>query len=493
MNTRAKPLLAELTTISLESRSNEPKFKALYRELRQAILAGRFKSETRLPSTRSLALQLSVGRNTVLSAFDQLIAEGYLETRKGAGTYVASELPDHWISAKPLNKKSSVKKSEAIALSNYGKTLNKESIRSEYGNQSFAVGVPDLKAFPHKTWNQIATQISPTGLSGLMGYDDPKGYQPLREAIADYVSSSRAVNCSPDQVLVTCGAQQALDLCARLLLDTHDIAAMENPGYIGARRALTATGAKVELCPVDDHGINISPLKKLSNPPKLLYVTPAHQYPLGAMLPLERRLSLLEWATENNCWIIEDDYDSEYHYQNRPIASLQGLAGNDQVIYMGSFSKVLFPSLRLGYLILPPSLMPIFTCARQEHSGLIPIHSQAVTAEFMQQGHFGRHLRKMRVLYAEKLDCLLKACEQLKPWCTVHALGAGMHLALEFNSKMSESEVSKKLQQQGVLHSRLSHYYQGQSKKQGLVLGFANSSLNQINTGITDIRNVLNS
>ncbi len=484
-------VLSELPGITIDGKSHEPKFRVLYRELRKAVLSGQLKSGTRLPSTRILARQLSISRNTVLNAFDQLIAEGYLETQTGAGTYVASKLPEHWSSAKPVNGKPITAIAPSIALSNYANTLENVSLRSDQGNQTFAVGVPDLKAFPHKIWNRISSQISPAGLPGLMGYDNPQGYTPLRESIADYVRTSRAVNCHSNQILITCGAQQALDICSRLLLNPQDTAAMEEPGYIGTRRALISTGANVELCPVDHQGLQLDFLDSLNSQPKLLYVTPAHQYPLGAMMPLERRLGLLNWATKNNCWLVEDDYDSEYHYQNRPIASLHSLATTEQVIYMGSFSKVLFPSLRLGYLVLPEPLVSIFTKARQEQSGLISAHSQAVTAEFMKQGHFSRHLRKMRLLYADKLDCLLTTCKQLEPWCTVHARGAGMHLALEFIPELSESEVSKELFVQGVLHSRLSSYFQGNEKMQGLVLGFANSSHQQIVDGVETIHQTI--
>ncbi len=481
--------VSELQDLKLSHNLKEPLFKQIYSALRSKILEGYLKPGTKLPASRALANQLKVSRNTVIAAFDQLLAEGYPESKTGSGTFVAIELPESW-QPNPASHNSKAS-SPSVKLSDYSEHLNRMDMRKEIGNHTFCVGVPDLRAFPHKIWNRLCQQLPATGLTSLMGYGPPEGYEPLREAIADYVRTSRSVQCETRQIIVTSGAQQALDLCARILMNPGQTAAIEEPGYIGARRALSSAGAEIMTCPVDNHGLILKTLKKSQRKPKLIYVTPAHQYPLGAMMPLDRRMELLDWAFEQQCWIIEDDYDSEYHYQSRPVASLQGLARQQQVIYMGSFSKVLYPSLRLGYLILPPALVDVFTKAKQEQTGMTPMHTQAVTAAFMQEGHFSRHLRRMRLHYEEKLNTLLQACQVLKPWCSVHDQGAGMHLALEFKADINEVAVVQQLKEKKILCSPLSSYFYGKNKQYGLVLGFTNSTPEEINQGVAEIYKVL--
>lgn len=467
--------LVEMPELTLDIDSDEPLFDQLYQAIRIRVLNRHLSPGTRLPSSRGLAKQLGIARNTVIAAYEQLIAEGYLASRTGAGTFVTEELPESWF--QPETHSVPVEQSFAdMALSQYAQIISKEEVRQGSENQSFAVGVPDLKAFPAKLWNKVASSIPQAGLTGLMGFQYPQGLQELREAITDYVRSSRAVRCEPEQVIITHGAQQGLDLCARLFLNPDDPAAMENPGYIGARRAITASGARITPLPVDEQGLTVDQLESVSPSPKLVYVTPAHHYPLGSVMSLQRRTQLLNWAARNNSWIIEDDYDSEYHYQNRPLASLQGLCRDNRVIYIGSFSKVLFPALRLGYLILPKNLVDVFTKAKMEHSGETPVHIQATTAAFIQQGYFSNHLKRMRVLYATKLKAMLAACEKLKPWCRVHSHGAGMHLVLEFTADICEATVFEQLQKNNIYCSRLSQYYLDQPEKQGLALGFANSN-----------------
>ncbi|MGI9276458.1 MAG: PLP-dependent aminotransferase family protein [Endozoicomonas sp.] len=482
--------LAEMPDLVLDSDISTAMFRQLYLALREQVLDGRLRPGTRLPSSRALAGDLGVGRNTVIAAFDQLLAEGYLETRKGSGTYIAEVLPETWHSAKPLP---TVNHSGAarLQLSDYAELMSRETIRSGQTNQSFCVGVPNLRAFPAKVWNRLQQQVPSAGLTEIMGFNDPMGYQPLREAVADYVRSSRAVNCEAEQILITTGAQQALDLCARLLLNSGDQAVLENPGYLGARRALLAAGAELVPCPVDHQGMMVQKLDGLTENPRLIYVTPAHQYPMGPVLPLERRAELLEWAYQNQCWVLEDDYDSEYHYQHRPLSSLQGLDRQQQVINIGSFSKVLFPALRLGYLVLPQALVSTFVKAKMEHSGDTSLHTQATVAAFMQEGHFSRHLKRMRLLYAKTLEVMLEACQGLKPWCRIHEYGAGMHLVLEFTSPLPEQAVYEQLRQSGILCSRLSSYYFRDNKKFGLVLGFTNSSPTEIEKGVEKIRKIL--
>ncbi len=471
--------MAEIRHLELDNTLSSHLFRQLYLALRQQILEGQLRPGTRLPSSRALANQLELSRNTVLASYEQLLAEGYLQSKSGAGTFVSTELPESWHQA-PIDKPIFQKTDTASSLSEYAARISTETIRTNGSNSSFTVGLPDLRAFPEKIWNRLSQQIPATGFTGVMGFGDPAGYAPLRDAIADYVRSSRAVHCEASQVVITAGAQQGLDLCARLLLNTGDIAAMEDPGYMGARRAFQSVGADLKACPVDNHGLIIDTLYQLPKAPTLVYVTPAHQYPMGPALSLERRTALLDWAQINDSWIIEDDYDSEYHYNHRPLASLQGLALQQQVIYSGSFSKVLFPSLRLGYLVLPPSLVAVFVKAKMEHAGETPMHTQAVTAAFMQEGHFGRHLKRMRLSYGAKLDTMLEYCKPLSSWCQIHASGAGMHLVLELKTGLSEACLHKALTDEKILCSRLSSYYISPCKKSGLVLGFANCQQTEI-------------
>ncbi|MET4692882.1 PLP-dependent aminotransferase family protein [Endozoicomonas lisbonensis] len=478
--------LVEMPELKLDSDCGTPLFDQLYQTIRQRVLNRLLSPGTRLPSSRNLARQLGIARNTVIAAYEQLIAEGYLESKSGSGTFVTEELPEAWFQA-DTQPSSARQPLQTIELSNYADVIKGENIREMGSNQGFTVGIPDLKAFPAKLWNKVSNSIPQAGLTELMGFQYPQGLPELQEAITDYVRSSRAVRCEPDHVVITQGAQQALDLCARLFLNPGDPVAMENPGYIGAQRAINATGAHIIPLPVDEQGVVVSALEQLHPPPKLVYVTPAHHYPLGNVMSLQRRTQLLNWATTHNSWILEDDYDSEYHYQNRPLASLQGLCENSRVIYIGSFSKVLFPALRLGYTILPPSLTDVFTKAKMEHSGETPVHIQATTAAFIQQGYFSNHLKRMRVLYARKLDTMLNACELLKPWCKVHAQGAGMHLVLEFIADICEESIVSQLLKKRIYCSRLSQYYLGKPEKYGLALGFANSSESEIKHKVEQI------
>jgi len=470
--------IAEIKDLVLNRLDSVPLASQLYLALRQQILAGRLSPAARLPSTRVLAAQLGIGRNTVIQALEQLQTEGYIELKPGAGSFISEQIPDHWRPGSDLP----------------GLNLESSRFTSVHGqNQGFCVGVPDLKAFPHKIWNRLAQQQSFSGVQNLMGFGDPEGYWPLREAVADYVRTSRAVRCRPEQILITSGAQQGLELACRVLLQKGDVGAIEEPGYRGMRRALQVSANTMLAVPVDGSGIEVGALVCAKPVPKLVYVTPANQYPMGVVLSLERKSTLLEWAANNQSWVIEDDYDSEYHYHHRPLASLQGIDVHQRVVYVGSFSKVLFPALRLGYLILPETLMKDFVAAKQQSAGDAALHSQAVTAAFIKEGHFNRHLRRMRLNYAQKLQHLLDCCIALKPWCKVHSSGAGLHIVLEFTVAIDEDAVAKQLLELGVYCSVFKQYFFTPGKRQGLVLGFANSSVTEITDKVKLILAVLSS
>ncbi|WP_281648433.1 PLP-dependent aminotransferase family protein [Parendozoicomonas sp. Alg238-R29] len=483
---------------------NGPLFQELYQELKRRVLEGELPPGIRLPPSRLLAAQLNIGRNTVTAAFNQLLAEGYLQSKTGSGTYVADSLPEQWLHTRKTQRSSSEENFNGT-LSNYGQLCAKaapvqandnpvQANNNPVKNSSFTVGVPDLKAFPFALWNKIQNQQSQLTRCSSMGFGNPAGLPALREAIADYLRTSRSVKCTPDQIVITNGAQQALALCARLLINEGEYAAIEEPGYRGAHCSFLAAGAQLQPCTLDEQGLMTEKLANLSTSPKVIYTSPAHQYPTGAILPLDRRLELLNWAARNNCWIIEDDYDSEYHYRNRPLASLQGLSSRHQVIYIGSFSKVLFPALRLGYLVLPESLVKPFITARQAMAGEIPLQTQATVSSFIREGHFSRHIRRMRLLYEKKQQILQVACRTLAPWCTAPCSGSGMHQVLYLKPELRhlESQLHKRLQEQGIYSSTLSSYFLGQPQQAGLVLGFANSSELEIIEGVATIRQTLN-
>ncbi|WP_019529309.1 PLP-dependent aminotransferase family protein [Dasania marina] len=484
MNTLTSTMLND---IQLDKQLSSSLSLQLYEAIRGRVLSRQLVAGTKLASSRVLAQQLQISRNTVLTAIDQLRAEGYLESRTGSGVWVTSSLPDYHMEPAPalsLTKTSAIK----TTLSEFGCQLAKMDADNEPVNHSFSLGVPALDHFPTDVWQRLSNRQQELKDPDLLGFTDSLGYLPLRESIRHYLQESRGINCTTEQILISYGAQQALDLCARVLLNRKDMAVVEEPGYHGMKAALTSVGASIKPCKVDQQGLNINALRLLKNKPKMIYTTPAHQYPLGQIMPLTRRLQLLEWAATNNCWIIEDDYDSEYHFTHRPLPAMQSLAQHDQVIYLGSFSKVLFPAIRLGYLVLPKNLIKAFTNAKFVSCAETAIHNQIVTANFLQEGHFKTHLKRMRVLYGERWQIIRRECEQQLPnWCELQAEHAGMHVVIIFNKHVDDQKLQDILAKKQLITHSLSDFYYGNNKRYGLVLGFANSSPEQIKQGIATI------
>ena len=455
----------------------------LQTQLRNWICEGRLQPGTKLPSSRMLSNELGVSRNTVTLVMEQLRSEGFLASFPGKGVYVAESLPVNINGIKHIDWQYKVAKPE---LSDFAKSLA-ESPLTEHGlSLPFTPGIPDLDAFPKKVWNTL--QRRHNSRTRLMGYDGNQGYKPLREALAEYLRLSRGVRCQANQIIITHGAQQAISLCAKLLINENDNVLVENPGYMGAKKAFKARGANMIPCRLNENGLNIKSLDAGSNSNKankLMYCTPTHQYPLGGILPASDRLNLLDWASKHNTWIIEDDYDSEFHFHHNPVAALQGMAEHTPVIYMGSFSKTLFPALRLGYLVVPQELASLFVKAKSFMSGESALLSQAVIADFIVEGHFTRHLRRMRQLYKEKwlhLNYLFE--NKLKNKVNPIAKSAGMHLAIEIPN-CDDKQLSKALKTEGFGSSPLSAYYLNtptnttMPNMTGLVLGFANTNAQQ--------------
>ncbi|OUS24299.1 hypothetical protein A9Q99_25565 [Gammaproteobacteria bacterium 45_16_T64] len=477
----------------------------LYQELKTRILNGRLVPEMRLPSTRSLSQSLSVSRNTVNGALEQLKAEGYIKTKPGAGHYVSDDIPDNFLRADSIVS-ASIRPtcSRELSLSSMGQSLMGNTPVRVYGNGSFEAGVPDLQAFPLQKWGQIYQRHSQR--ASLLGYDCLQGYEPLRHVLAEYLRSSRGLLCSPDQVIITVGAQQAASIAIQILLENDDEVYVENPGYIGMRKAFEAHGVKPVGIPVGEQGIDVAALPRQPTG-KLLCLTPTHQYPMGGIIPLANRLKILQWAADNGIWVLEDDYDSEYHYDHKPIAAMQGLGLQEQVIYIGSFSKVLYPGLRLGYLVVPERLVGACVKAKNHMAGQTAIVEQATTAEFIETGQFVRHIRKMRMLYKDKQRAILDSCrEHLADVGTPQYTGAGMHIVLTFRPELCEKglrdvDVVKEMTARNIFAGALSAYYLAQPltqplaqpQHQGVVLGFANTHVRDMSDKIKVIRQVIDS
>lgn len=486
-------------------------YQQLYDGLRQAILSGRLRAGVRLPSTRDLSTGLTVSRNTTMAAFEQLVAEGYLESRVGDGTYVSSALPDELsLVNRRLGSSHSLPPSLAGNFSQRHQrivTAPMGGAVDEHTPRAFRTGIPALDMFPTKIWARLTAQRWRNAGPDLLTYGDACGYWPLRQAIAEYLGAARGVRCTADQVLITAGSQHALDLVAQVLLDPGDPVWIEDPGYRGARAAFLGVGARLLPIPVDAEGLCVDIGAAQQPAARLIYVTPSHQYPTGTTMSIARRLALLDWAQQHNAWILEDDYDSEYRYRGRPLAALQGLdqvdgcalrAGGaaagpcaNRVLYSGTFSKVLFPGLRLGYLVTPPALTAAFSDALYLAHRYLPVFDQAVLADFILDGHFARHIRRMRTLYAERQQTLVTALQQhLAAYLTVDHAEAGLHLVAWCNTALDDEQIAEAAWQQGVEVAPISAYVMGPPMRGGLVLGYGMLKPDEIRTGVQKLARV---
>lgn len=466
-------------TLELNRGSNTPLHQQLYEGLREVILTGRLAGGTKLPSTRALACELGLSRNTVADAFRQLSAEGYLEGKVGSGTYVSESLPDGLLAARPTNTIVDPQAGRNTrGLSRRGRLLadtQATTVRDVgSGARAFRPGVPAVEEFPASTWRRLENEIWRRPLQQLLGYGEPAGYGPLRQVISEYLGATRGLSCEPEQIVVVSGSQQALDLCARLLLDPGDAAWIEDPCYAGARAALSAGGARLTPIPVDEEGLDVGAGEERAPDARLAYVTPSHQYPSGVTMSVGRRLSLLRWASRTGAWILEDDYDGEFRYWGRPLQALQGLDTDGRVIYLGTFSKVLFPALRLGYVVVLPDLVDAFEAARELTDRHPPTVEQAVLAEFICGGHFARHVRRMRTLYAERQEALVGATSrELSGVVNVEPYGAGMHLVGWLPEGTDDGVASRLAASRGVEAPSLSAHCIENTRSPGLLLGYA--------------------
>lgn len=474
----------------------QDRWRWLYTELRSAILEGRLKPGARMPSTRSLGKQYSLARGTVVSAFEQLQAEGYTNTEVGAGTYVASGVPDGFLSAS-LKPAALAPATSKAALSKRAQQFLKgvEVLPASHSiGKAFRAYEPAIDLFPTGLWARVASRVLRRAPRSLYGHGNAAGYQPLRRAIAEYVGASRGVRCSPEQIIVTLGVQQAVDLIGRFLLATGDQVWMEDPGYSGALQTLRATGARIVPIPVDGDGLIVKTGRKLAPKAKLAYVTPANQFPMGVTMSADRRLELLHWAASANAWVVEDDYDAEYRYVGHPVAALQALDNCGCVIYVGTFTKMLFNALRLGFMVLPERLVEAFVSARSFVDRHPPTLDQAILAEFITEGHFGHHLRRMRQTYAERIDVLKTAADKhLRGVLDVVHAGAGIRTLGWLKTWKSDRDATLQAQKLGLEVIPLSTFTMKYEQPPALMLGFASCNPAELRRGVSVLATALRS
>jgi len=479
--------------IVVDRRAQRPLHRQIYDGFREGILGRRLRPGQQVPSSRALASELGLSRIPILSAYSQLLAEGYFESRSGAGTFVSTSLPEHLLSIEYRGNGALSK-----SLSGSRRLSDRSAILPRFnpapwlfGWGAFAVSQLALDHFPFRIWSSLMTRHCRRIRVSSLHFSDPAGSLEFRKAIASYLRTSRAVNCEPEQILIVNGSQQALEISARALLDRGDRVWMEEPGYMLARQVLQMAGCELIPVPVDEEGMNVNAGIKLCRKARVAFVTPSHQFPLGVTMSASRRLQLLDWAHSTGSWIMEDDYDSEYRYETMPIASLQGIDRHSRVIYIGTFSKTLFPSLRLGYMVVPPDLVDRFVAVRHAMD-IYPAHLyQAVLTDFIREGHFARHIRRTRMLYQERRNAIMDALrDQFGNRLRLFGGEAGLHLVAKLPKGIKDKQVSLRAAKQKLWLWPLSPYYLGEAQH-GFVLGFGSTSPRDIPAAVGKLRLLL--
>ena len=482
-----------LPVIAVDRNSPKPLHRQLYEGYRDAIVERRLRAGQRIPPTRSLAAELQISRIPVLNAFEQLLAEGYFASRVGSGTFVASSVPDELSTPKPEG-------ASCVQPIRPGPRLvgrNAAALRRELepwfkGRGAFAVGGPPVDRFPTRVWSKLVARRSRRLDPQLLHYSPVMGFAPLREAVAEYLRTARGVRCEAAQVMIVGGAQQGIELSARVLLDADSAVWVEDPGCYGVQNVLRLAGARVIPVSVDEEGLVVAEGIARCPRARAVFVTPSHQFPLGVTMSASRRLQLLDWAQRTGSWIIEDDYDSEYRYGNLPITSLQGLDRDSRVIYVGTFSKIMFPALRIGYIVVPVDLVASFRAVRRATDKFSPTFPQAVMADFIEEGHFARHVRRVRVVCGQRRTALVEAIRtELGP--AVQLLGdpAGMYLTVALSGRFRDREIALRAARQHLWAAPLSERYLAKPERQGLVLGYGGTSTEEIAQGVRRLKDVL--
>jgi GntR family transcriptional regulator/MocR family aminotransferase len=486
----------QFSDLALGSRGpNVTLYRWLYDELRGAILDGRLQSGTKIPSSRSISRQHRVARGTVVSALEQLAAEGYINGRVGSGSFVRDAAPDRLLEVKARDLPANPDVSRAT-LSDRGRSLSAHlffpTVWLKPTAPPLRVGQPALGAFPVDLWSRVAARRLRRMSASLISRSESFGYLPLREEIATHLGRFRGIKCTAEQIIVTSGTQQSLDLAARLLLDPGDSVWVEDPGYPGAVAIFRALGASIVPVPVDEQGLVCAVGSKRCKSAKLAYVTPAHQFPMGVTMSLSRRLELLKWAHEEDAWILEDDYDGEFRFAGRPLVALRSLDTRGSVIYANTFNKVLFPTLRLGYLVLPSRLVKSFASAKSIIDRYPPAIDQAILCDFITEGHMGQHIRRMRELYARRLDVLTKSVRlEMDGLMELAPMRAGLQTIGWLKGGVDDIQAYEKALTRGVETVALSNLTIDRVMKPALILGFAATEERTIRRGVEELALVL--
>ena len=491
-----------LPIIAVDRKAAKALHTQIYDAYRSAIVTGSLRPRQRIPSTRVLATELGVSRFPVLNAYAQLLAEGYFESRVGAGTVVSSLLPDQLTSSGPTssgptrsgstNPRFTATRCGPRQVARHPNLRRVQRLPWLRGPGPFGVGQVASDQFPLHVWSNLVARRCRNMDAASFHYGDQTGFKLLRETLASYLRTARALHCEAEQVMIVAGSQQALEISARVLLDPESSVWVEEPGYRLAQDAFALNGCNLVPVPVDGEGLDVAEGIRRCPKAQAAFVTPSHQYPLGVTMSASRRFQLLEWAQATGSWIIEDDYDSEYRYESLPVASLQGLDASARVIYVGTFSKVLFPSLRLGYIVVPPDLVDAFLTVRRAMDLGPPSFFQEVLADFIGDGHFARHIRRMRVLYRERRSALVDSIrEELGTMVEVLGGEAGMHLTVTLPNKIRDVEISERAARENLWIWPLSPNYLGEVKRSGFILGFGSTDVAEIPQAVRKLRGLL--
>ena len=488
-------LLEEWLATRLSRDDELPLQDQLYRGLRTAILAGQLRPGARLPATRTLAGALQLARNTVLAAYEQLQAEGYVEGRHGAGSFVAADLPERFVEVPAASANTTAAANHAASSARSQHWLAACELPPRRNAGAFVPAMPDLRGFPFDEFWRLLHKHQRAAPWHWFDYGAGGGLPSLREAIANHLQLARAVRCTPEQVIVTSSTQHSLDLCVRILADVGDTLVHEEPGYFGTRACAIAAGLQLLPVAVDGDGLRTEALpepRRAQPAPKLIYITPSHQYPLGSVMSLPRRQALLAYAAAHGSYILEDDYDSEIRFNGRPLASLQGLDSAERVLYLGTFSKVLYPALRIAYVVVPPALVNVFQRSQERLQGVGNYPTQAALAEFIASGKLASHIRKMRLQYAER-NALLKQLLAPHLGADWQLLGgdAGLHFVLQKATAFDDVALANEADKRGIMMRPLSPYYLGDNKCHGFMLGYAAADSHELRRGIAVLKSLL--
>lgn len=485
----AMPLL-----ITLNASSGASRHRQIFDAIRGAILSGRLARGAQVPPTRVLAAELGVARSTVVVAYEYLEAEGYLSAARGSGTYVALDLPDSLKAVGPPAVRAEAKPYRAPSLSVSGGDWAATAEEDTPGRslRPFRLGEPALDAFPVEIWQQLQRRRWRADPRAFLGYGDPAGFRPLRKAIAEYLRAARGVKATPDQIVLTRGTQQGLDLAARMLLNPGDSVWLEDPGYRVAHAILSGARCRTVSVPVDGEGLVVAEGVQRASGARAAFVVPSHQYPLGVTMSRTRRRELLEWACQCGAWIVEDDFDSEFRYGGQPELAVQGLDTEGRVIYLGTFSKTLFPAIRLGYMVVPPDAVTAFLAGRTLMDCLSPSLEQAVLADFLIEGHFARHLRRMRTLYAARQESLLEAATtHLEGLVQIEPAETGTHVVGWLRDGVDDRAASEAAFKAGVDVAPLSRYCVETKRAPALLFGYAAADAGCIKDAVCKLQRAL--